>query len=194
LVQLLHASHQPSSSSSNLGESISRAYDEDLLRAIALSLAISESEESGISSSVEIDNEVITPTLTPVDAIKVRALHDFSASGPEELSFNAGDIIHVLGAVYKQWYKGSLRDQTGIFPITHVEVIEETPREVESDVSEPPLSPENDDECKICFDGVPDHCLVPCGHAGMCETCSKAMRACPFCKKEVGQALKLWKI
>jgi len=142
---------------------------------------------------VEIDNEVVTPTLTPVDAITVRALYDFEASGPEELPFRAGDIIHVLGAVYKQWYKGSLGNRAGIFPVTHVEILEERSGD-RSAVPEPPPSEDNDDECKICFDGVPDHCLVPCGHTGLCGRCSKAMRACPFCKRPVKQTLKLWNI
>jgi SH3 domain/Zinc finger, C3HC4 type (RING finger) len=190
----VHISHLPlPESSSTLGETHSRAYDEDLQRAISLSLAISESQESGITSPVEIDNEIMMPTLTPVDAITVRAVHDFEASGPEELPFHAGDVINVLGAVYKHWYKGSLGDRTGIFPVTHVEVLEERPRD-QADVTEPPRSPDNDAECKICFDGVPDHCLVPCGHTGLCESCAMAMRVCPFCKKEVTQMLKLWNI
>ncbi|KAJ5776512.1 uncharacterized protein N7511_001523 [Penicillium nucicola] len=52
---------------------------------------------------------------------RVRALFDFQASEPGELQFRKGDIIAVLESVYKDWWKGSLRGQTGIFPLNYVE-------------------------------------------------------------------------
>ena len=120
----------------------------------------------------------------------VRAVHDFQGSDPEELSFQTGDIIHVLGAVYKEWYKGTIGNRTGIFPINYVEVVDDTPN-----LSDAARSEENDNECKICFEeGTADHCLVPCGHTGLCETCAKAVRVCPFCKKDINQAIKLYKV
>jgi signal transducing adaptor molecule len=51
----------------------------------------------------------------------VRALFDFQPSEPGELQFRKGDIIAVLESVYKDWWKGSLRGQTGIFPLNYVE-------------------------------------------------------------------------
>lgn len=52
---------------------------------------------------------------------RVRALFDFQPSEPGELQFRKGDVIAVLESVYKDWWKGSLRGQTGIFPLNYVE-------------------------------------------------------------------------
>lgn len=72
---------------------------------------------------------------------RVRALFDFVPSEPGELQFRKGDIIAVLESVYKDWWKGSLRGQTGIFPLNYVEKlpdpsVEELQREaqMEADV------------------------------------------------------------
>ncbi|KAJ5721563.1 uncharacterized protein N7483_009497 [Penicillium malachiteum] len=67
---------------------------------------------------------------------RVRALFDFQPSEPGELQFRKGDIIAVLESVYKDWWKGSLRGQTGIFPLNYVEklsdpTVEELQREAQ---------------------------------------------------------------
>jgi len=41
------------------------------------------------------------------------------------LQFRKGDIIAVLESVYKDWWKGSLRGQTGIFPLNYVEKLQD---------------------------------------------------------------------
>jgi hypothetical protein len=51
-----------------------------------------------------------------------------------------------------------------------------------------------EDECRVCYDGVSDHCLVPCGHTGLCESCALRMKNCPFCKMEIVHAQKMWKV
>jgi hypothetical protein len=58
---------------------------------------------------------------TAATVSRVRALFDFQPSEPGELQFRKGDIIAVLESVYKDWWKGSLRGQTGIFPLNYVE-------------------------------------------------------------------------
>ena len=67
---------------------------------------------------------------------RVRALFDFQPSEPGELQFRKGDVIAVLESVYKDWWKGSLRGQTGIFPLNYVEklpdpTVEELQREAQ---------------------------------------------------------------
>jgi signal transducing adaptor molecule len=63
---------------------------------------------------------------------RVRALFDFQPSEPGELQFRKGDIIAVLESVFKDWWKGSLRGQTGIFPLNYVEKLQDpTPDELE---------------------------------------------------------------
>ncbi len=58
---------------------------------------------------------------TAATVSRVRALFDFQPSEPGELQFRKGDIIAVLESVYKDWWKGSLKGQTGIFPLNYVE-------------------------------------------------------------------------
>ncbi|EPS34014.1 hypothetical protein PDE_08976 [Penicillium oxalicum 114-2] len=115
--------------------------EEELQMALALSIkdkpsATSAQAESSSSAAVNSPS-VATPAATNVtDAAvsqpvpsgtsaatvsRVRALFDFQPSEPGELQFRKGDIIAVLESVYKDWWKGSLRGQTGIFPLNYVE-------------------------------------------------------------------------
>jgi Variant SH3 domain/UBA/TS-N domain len=55
----------------------------------------------------------------------VRALWGFEARGPEELSFQQGDIITVTEPIAGDWWKGQLRDRVGAFPSNYVEEISE---------------------------------------------------------------------
>ncbi|KAF2870300.1 hypothetical protein BDV95DRAFT_496656 [Massariosphaeria phaeospora] len=70
------------------------------------------------------------PTGTTAATVsRVRALFDFQPSEPGELQFRKGDIIAVLESVYKDWWKGSLRGQTGIFPLNYVEKLQDPTRD-----------------------------------------------------------------
>lgn len=75
---------------------------------------------AGSSSSIPATQPVSSGT-TAATVSRVRALFDFVPSEPGELQFKKGDIIAVLESVYKDWWKGSLRGQTGIFPLNYVE-------------------------------------------------------------------------
>lgn len=66
---------------------------------------------------------------TAATVSRVRALFDFQPSEPGELQFRKGDIIAVLESVFKDWWKGSLRGQTGIFPLNYVEKLQDPTRE-----------------------------------------------------------------
>ena len=71
---------------------------------------------------------------TAATVSRVRALYDFSPSEPGELAFKKGDVIAVLESVYKDWWKGSLRGNTGIFPLNYVEKLQDpTKDELERD-------------------------------------------------------------
>ncbi|KAF2763631.1 hypothetical protein EJ03DRAFT_65509 [Teratosphaeria nubilosa] len=69
------------------------------------------------------------PGTTAATVSRVRALYDFTPSEPGELAFRKDDIIAVLESVYKDWWKGSLRGQTGIFPLNYVEKLQDPTRE-----------------------------------------------------------------
>ncbi|KAJ5173110.1 hypothetical protein N7492_005703 [Penicillium capsulatum] len=89
----------------------------------------SAQEESVVSAPVP-------PGTSAATVSRVRALFDFQPSEPGELQFRKGDTIAVLESVYKDWWKGSLRGQTGIFPLNYVEklpdpTVEELQREAQ---------------------------------------------------------------
>ena len=69
------------------------------------------------------------PGTTAATVSRVRALYDFTPSEPGELAFKKNDIIAVLESVYKDWWKGSLRGQTGIFPLNYVEKLQDATKE-----------------------------------------------------------------
>ncbi|KAK5103153.1 signal transducing kinase of the PAK [Lithohypha guttulata] len=70
------------------------------------------------------------PTGTTAATVsRVRALFDFVPSEPGELQFRKGDVIAVIESVYKDWWKGSLRGQTGIFPLNYVEKLQDPTQE-----------------------------------------------------------------
>ncbi|KAK7935529.1 ESCRT-0 subunit protein hse1 [Apiospora marii] len=59
------------------------------------------------------------------------ALYDFVPSEPGELEFKKGDVIAVLESVFKDWWRGSLKGNTGIFPLNYVEKLTDpTPDEL----------------------------------------------------------------
>lgn len=78
----------------------------------------------------------VTPTALPAGTTaatvsRVRALYDFVPSEPGELDFKRGDVIAVLESVYKDWWRGSLKGKTGIFPLNYVEKLTDpTPDEL----------------------------------------------------------------
>lgn len=108
--------------------------EEELQMALALSI-----KDKGASPGV---NSVQDSTSAPQDSqpgaqagttaatvSRVRALYDFTPSEPGELAFKKNDIIAVLESVYKDWWKGSLRGQEGIFPLNYVEKLQDPTRE-----------------------------------------------------------------
>jgi len=121
--------------------------DEELQMALALSVkdkgtaSSNEVQSSGgdaqQSSGAPVEPQSSTQQGTTAATVsRVRALYDFTPSEPGELAFRKNDIIAVLESVYKDWWKGSLRGQTGIFPLNYVEKIQDpTKEELERDAN-----------------------------------------------------------
>lgn len=117
-----------------------RKEDEELQMALALSI-----KDKGPAADVPATTNGNTPQptqsqpppqqgTTAATVSRVRALYDFAPSEAGELAFKKNDIIAVLESVYKDWWKGSLRGQTGIFPLNYVEKIQDpTKEELERD-------------------------------------------------------------
>jgi len=73
---------------------------------------------------------------TPPPTPQVKCLYDYQAQLPNELSFNAGDIIKVIKIANKDWWDGELNGKTGIFPSNYVETINDTPKSTAKPVNE----------------------------------------------------------
>jgi len=86
------------------------------------------------SSAQQPVHQPVPSGTTAATVSRVRALFDFQPSEPGELQFRKGDVIAVLESVYKDWWKGSLRGQTGIFPLNYVEKLQDpTPEELQKE-------------------------------------------------------------
>ncbi|KAL8921735.1 MAG: hypothetical protein Q9172_003852 [Xanthocarpia lactea] len=118
--------------------------EEELQMALALSIKDKSSpSQSGTkkttqstSSSAAAQAPQQAPTsqavpsgTTAATVSRVRALFDFQPSEAGELQFRKGDTIAVLESVYKDWWKGSLKGQTGIFPLNYVEKLSDPTQE-----------------------------------------------------------------
>ncbi|KAF2741840.1 hypothetical protein M011DRAFT_472725 [Sporormia fimetaria CBS 119925] len=86
-------------------------------------------KDTGSSSQPTQPSQPVPSGTTAATVSRVRALFDFQPSEPGELQFRKGDVIAVLESVYKDWWKGSLRGQTGIFPLNYVEKLQDPTRE-----------------------------------------------------------------
>lgn len=114
--------------------------EEELQMALAMSIKESKGatptaakantpQNATSSSQPEQPAQPVASGTTAATVSRVRALFDFQPSEPGELQFRKGDIIAVLESVYKDWWKGSLRGQTGIFPLNYVEKLQDPSRE-----------------------------------------------------------------
>ncbi|ORX84249.1 hypothetical protein BCR32DRAFT_291475 [Anaeromyces robustus] len=73
----------------------------------------------------EITGTVKSSTPKTKTLKKVRALYDYTAQNPDELSFKAYDIIEVTEETNNSndWWMGRLNSQVGLFPRTYIENI-----------------------------------------------------------------------
>ncbi|KAH7157680.1 hypothetical protein B0J13DRAFT_176316 [Dactylonectria estremocensis] len=134
--------HPPSAPQKRGLTDIDRQKEEDELQ-IALKLSLEEEERkkatpvgssapAGSSGQPESSTPVVPAGTTAATVSRVRALFDFAPSEPGELEFKTGDVIAVLESVYKDWWRGSLRGKTGIFPLNYVEKLSDpTPDELQ---------------------------------------------------------------
>ncbi|KAL2359492.1 ESCRT-0 subunit protein hse1 [Blastomyces dermatitidis] len=115
--------------------------EEELQMALALSIKDKSSSSSTHNNTAAqrttsqdsqgqpAPSQLLPSGTTAATVSRVRALYDFQPSEPGELQFRKGDVIAVLESVYKDWWKGSLRGQTGIFPLNYVEKLSDPTQE-----------------------------------------------------------------
>ncbi|XP_035709024.1 protein nervous wreck-like isoform X3 [Folsomia candida] len=80
-----------------------------------------------------------------------RALYDYEATAPEEISFSEGQIVKILRRDYDGWWEGEYDGMTGVFPEI---VVEECRWDGE------PLSPMDEDD-EIDEDDISDSGILP---------------------------------
>ncbi|XP_012936388.1 uncharacterized protein LOC101862791 [Aplysia californica] len=54
---------------------------------------------------------------------KAKAIFNFTAQNPRELSFRKGDLLYLLRQIDKNWFEGEHHGMVGIFPVNYVEVL-----------------------------------------------------------------------
>lgn len=52
-----------------------------------------------------------------------KVLYDFVPENEGELGLKMGDVVTLLSQIDDNWYEGTIRGQTGYFPVTFVEVM-----------------------------------------------------------------------
>jgi signal transducing adaptor molecule len=99
--------------------------EKDTKQAAPVQSQAAASQQAGSSQATQSAPQPVQPGTTAATVSRVRALYDFNPSEAGELQFRKGDVIAVLESVYKDWWKGSLRGQTGIFPLNYVEKLQD---------------------------------------------------------------------
>lgn len=136
--------HPPSApQKQGLTQSDRQKEEDELQMALQLSLQDEDRKKSSASASGQAgpngqggQQQQQTPAppagTTAATVSRVRAQFDFVPSEPGELEFKRGDVIAVLESVYKDWWRGSLKGKTGIFPLNYVEKLTDpTPDELQ---------------------------------------------------------------
>eukprot|EP00095_Tigriopus_kingsejongensis_P007335 snap_masked-scaffold589_size129586-processed-gene-0.8 protein:Tk07335 transcript:snap_masked-scaffold589_size129586-processed-gene-0.8-mRNA-1 annotation:"endophilin-a isoform x11" len=70
-----------------------------------------------------------SPATTPTrhSQPSCQALYDFEAENPGELSFKEGDTIMLKSQIDDNWYDGSVRGKSGLFPVSYVNIVNPLP-------------------------------------------------------------------
>ncbi|XP_040387522.1 E3 ubiquitin-protein ligase LRSAM1 isoform X2 [Cygnus olor] len=56
----------------------------------------------------------------------------------------------------------------------------------------PPLRWDEKSECVVCMEQEAQTVFLPCGHVCCCQTCCKQLRACPLCRKDITQHVRIF--
>ncbi|XP_036406628.1 SH3 domain-containing protein 19-like isoform X2 [Megalops cyprinoides] len=89
--------------------------------------------------------------------LQAQVLHDFTPEGPDELALRAGDTVSMVERVDGEWYRGTCRGSSGIFPVNHVKVLSNSPAPTLKKEAGPVAAPISGPRCVARFDFDNEH-------------------------------------
>ncbi|KAG5848454.1 hypothetical protein ANANG_G00098620 [Anguilla anguilla] len=84
--------------------------------------------------------------------LQAQALHDFTPESPEELALKAGDLVSMVERVDDEWYRGTARGSTGVFPVSFVRVLSTIPAPPSGQKAPPAPASVSGPRCVALFD------------------------------------------